>query len=369
VTAGVAALSGLSPDWGFVVEAGRPFTIGAFRDLNADGVRQPGEPAAYLGADPPMTMSAGLQMRGLVLPLDPACASSARYPLDAKADTGARKAALRFTMGEVVTLDDPRFAPEQVSAGLWTPLTAMRETGGGIFFLEPYDPGRIPVLFVHGIGGSPRDLAIPIAKLDRRRFQPWVYFYPSGFRLSVLANGLSRNLPTLRERLGFRTLFVVAHSMGGLVSRAAVLNLEDDPGHRDMVGLFVTMSSPLAGHFAAKWGLKFTPEPVPSWIDIEPGSDFVKSIARPLSGRFPYYLLFGYHRSKQIYMPWSSDSVVTVESQLPLWAQRDAARIWGFDADHMQIVSDDGPVGVLMEILDRTARAPDRDPAAGDPAQ
>jgi pimeloyl-ACP methyl ester carboxylesterase len=365
-TAGTAELSALSPDWGFVVVEGEPFVIGAFRDGDGDGVRGRDEPAAYLGLDRPLTMTAGTRMQGVALVLDPACPADARFPLDATKGSGPRQVALRFSTGEVVALDDPRFAPEQVESGLWAPLTALRQNGAGIFFLEPYHPGRIPVLFVHGIGGSPRDLAVLIGKLDRTRFQPWVFYYPSGFRLTTVAAGLSRNLPALRDRLGFRTLFIVAHSMGGLVSRSAILTLAGDPAARDLVGLFVTLASPLGGHYAAKWGLKYTPEPVPAWIDLAPGSPFIEAIARPLPRTFPYYLLFGYHRSDRIYMPWSSDSVVPVAAQIPLWAQRDAVRIWGFDTDHMEIVTLEEPVGVVMDILGRTHRAFSQEPPAGD---
>jgi pimeloyl-ACP methyl ester carboxylesterase len=356
-TTGVSKLSDLSNAWGFVFEEGRPFVIGAFKDGNGDGVRDAGEPAAYIGVDNPMTLGAETRMRGVVITLDTATETSPRFPLDVRGDAGIRQAALRFSMGEVVSLDDPRFDPEQVSKGMWTPLAALRENGGGVFFLEPYDPGRIPVLFVHGIGGSPRDLRVLIERLDRTRFQPWIYYYPSGFRLATLANGLSRNLPALRKTLGFKTIYVVAHSMGGLVSRAAILNLDADPQQRDMVGLFVTFASPLGGHYAVKWGLKFTPEPVPSWIDLEPGSEFITSISKPLPPRIPYYLLFGFHRGGGVLMPSSSDSTVPVGAQLPMWAQRDAVRMWGFDSDHMQILAQEEPVTVFLDILDKTYKA------------
>ena len=355
---GVAELSDLSDQWGFVCPEGQPFVIGAFKDLDGDGIRGPGEPAGYLGADKPITLTAGTQMRGVVVDIEPGVTSDPRFPLNVNGDVGARRSALRFTMGDVVSLDDERFSPDNTSKGLWTPLSALRENGAGIYFLEPYDPNRIPVLFVHGIGGSPRDLRVPIERLDRTRFQAWVYYYPSGFRLQTIANALSRNLPRLRQKLGFKTLYVVAHSMGGLVSRRAILDMDADPQARDLVGLFVTVSSPLAGHAAVKWGLALTPEPVPAWIDLDPEGEFIKALAQPLPEHIPYYMLFGFRRGGNLFMPSSSDSVVPVESELPMWAQRQAVRIWGFDLDHMKILTEDEPVTILLGILDRTAGAP-----------
>ena len=354
---GVAELSELSDQWGFVCPEGEEFVLGAFRDVNGDGVRNPGEPAGYLGADTPLMLGAGVRLRDVTIDISPATKNDPRLPLDVTGDVGARRAALRFSMGEILTLDDQRFSDDNLSKGLWTPLTALRENGGGIYFLEPYDPNRVPVLFVHGIGGSPRDLRVPIEKLDRSRFQPWVFFYPSGFRLQTIANGLSRNLPRLREKLGFKTVYVVAHSMGGLVSRRAILDMDNDPKARDIVGLFVTVSSPLAGHSAVKWGLAMTPEPVPAWIDLDPDSAFIKALAHPLPDRVPYYMLFGFRRGSNMFMPSSSDSVVPVESELPMWAQRQAIRIWGFDEDHMKILTDDEAVAILLGILERTADA------------
>ncbi len=354
---GEVELSELDDVWGFVCPEGVSFVLGAFQDDNGDGVWNPGEPAGYLGAEKPMTLNAQVQLRGVTIDLTAGTKMDPRFPLKAQGNVSEHRYALDFDLGEIVTLDDKRFNDDNISAGMWTPLTALREHGGGIYFLEPYDPNRVPVLFVHGIGGSPRDLRVPIEKLDRTRFQPWVYYYPSGFRLQTLANFLARNLPRLRDKLGFKTLYIVAHSMGGLVSRRAILDMDKNPDAREIVGLFVTVSSPLAGHSAVKWGLKMTPEPVPAWIDLDPDGAFVKALAHPLPDRVPYYLLFGFRRSGNMFMPSSSDSVVPVESELPMWAQRQAVRMWGFNDDHMDILKDDEPVSILLDILNKTADA------------
>jgi pimeloyl-ACP methyl ester carboxylesterase len=352
---GISELSELTSTWSFMCEEGDQYVVGAFKDLNANGSRDAGEPAGYLGVDAPMTLTARTQIRGLAITLDRATETRPRYPLDTRGEASGRLATLRFSMGDVVKLDDPRFDPKKASTGLWTPLEALRSSGAGVFFLQPYDPKRIPVLFVHGIGGAPKDFAVMIERLDTARFQPWVFYYPSGFRLETPAAALTNNLPRLREKLGFKTLYVVAHSMGGLVSRRAILDLDADPRHRDMVGLFVSAAAPYAGHSAVKWGLRLAPEPVPSWLDLEPGSAFLKTLERPLSARIPFYLLFSFRRGNNLLLPMSSDSVVPVESQLPMWAQRDAIRSWGFDCEHMGILTEDAPVTTFLDILSRTA--------------
>jgi len=66
---------------------------------------------------------------------------------------------IEIAAGDVVSLDDPRFAGEVGSEGLWRPLDFLSENTLGIYFTEPYDPARTPVLLVYGIGGSPQDFA------------------------------------------------------------------------------------------------------------------------------------------------------------------------------------------------------------------
>ena len=122
-----------------------------------------------------------------------------------------------------------------------------------------------------------------------------------------------------------------------------------------MVGLFVSLAAPFGGHSAVKWGLRLTPEPVPSWVDLEPGSAFLKSVERPMPARIPFYLLFSFRRGNNPLFPMSSDSVVPVESQLPMWAQRDAVRTWGFDSEHMGILTEEAPVMTALDILNRVA--------------
>ena len=53
-------------------------------------------------------------------------------------------------------------------------------------FIQPYDPKRIPVLFVHGLDSTPATFAPMYFKLlqdpeIRKNYQFWVFSYPSGY--------------------------------------------------------------------------------------------------------------------------------------------------------------------------------------------
>src|SRR5262245_38386871 len=66
---------------------------------------------------------------------------------------------------QVRTLD--QLAEAHGRKGLWRPISFVKERRGGVYMLEPYDPAKIPVLFVHGAGGSPQDWRYFIERLDR----------------------------------------------------------------------------------------------------------------------------------------------------------------------------------------------------------
>jgi len=101
----------------------------------------------------------------------------------------------------------------------------------GIYMLEPYQPGKIPVVMVHGLLSSPvtwaplfNDLrADPVL---RERFQFWFYLYPSANPYLATAADLRQTLADLRGELDPRRqdaaldqMVFVGHSMGGLVSK------------------------------------------------------------------------------------------------------------------------------------------------------
>lgn len=102
----------------------------------------------------------------------------------------------------------------------------------GIFFLDKYDPNRIPVLFVYGAAGSAQDWRSFFDKIDRRKYQPWFSHYPTGRDLAESGSSLNRSVMLLQSYYGFRKIHVVAHSMGGLVSRDFILKNLDEGNRR-----------------------------------------------------------------------------------------------------------------------------------------
>jgi len=90
---------------------------------------------------------------------------------------------------------------------------------------EPYNPRKIPVLFVHGLGNSPATFApvIQFLRSDptiRRNYQFWVFAYPSGLPYPLSAAILRHQLKEVRRLYpDHKDIVLIGHSMGGMISR------------------------------------------------------------------------------------------------------------------------------------------------------
>jgi uncharacterized alpha/beta hydrolase family protein len=145
-----------------------------------------------------------------------------------------------------VNLSDDRFSSGFSSMGLWRPVDFLDTIGAGLFLLGEYDASKTPVLFVHGVSGSPANFSKIIPQLDTTKFQLWVFHYPSGLSLEIVSAYLLRALTELQTEHQFTNVYAVAHCMGGLMVRSFVLRHQETESTFDL-GLIVTINSPLYG--------------------------------------------------------------------------------------------------------------------------
>ena len=243
----------------FAVTPGR-YHLGAYEDRNQSGRLDPGERTRWNRDAPLLEVGPGQVAReDLLLARDATTPPEVTQPIDVFGlVTRTPREQLGFSLwawsaqGEICPdLSDARFGSQSGRRGLWQVMDFLNEGLAGVYFLAPYDPGRVPVLFVHGIGGSPQEFLPLIAALDPERFQPWFYFYPSGFALGRIAEHLATLLARLEVAHGFEELAIVAYSMGGLVSRGAILRYSEQMG-RDDVRLFITLATPWVARSAPR---------------------------------------------------------------------------------------------------------------------
>jgi pimeloyl-ACP methyl ester carboxylesterase len=241
-------------------------------------------------------------------------------------------------LGKVTTIDDPRFDKEAAEMGMWEPLGYMKTGHAGIFFLEPYDPSRIPVLFVHGINGTPQNFRALINNLDRRRFQAWVINYPSGFDLRALGDGLLGVLAELRLRHDFQRMHIVAHSMGGLLIREYLAECSRARAC-DYVDKVVSIATPYGGIENMSLYLDLATVVMPVWRNLLPNGPFLGNLFKePLPPSASLHIAFAYVSDRS---PTGKpgDGVVSLKTQLRIDAQREATSMRGFHEDHVSVLA------------------------------
>jgi pimeloyl-ACP methyl ester carboxylesterase len=339
----------------FLVAQGQQYYLTAFLDRNRNSRYEPGEPAGYYGLPTPISQSMEDSNNGATIELSTNIAYPAQFPLELNPDSILANTNIPLIFGEVITLDDPRLSREQADKSLWAPLDFARQNGIGIFFLEEYDPQKIPVLFVHGFGGTPLDWELFLKDLDRSRYQPWLFYYPTGVRLSKSERLMSTVLDHFKKKYGFSQLYMVAHSMGGLVARSYIINsiCRNSP---IQVNLLVTLSTPWNGHNAAARGVSNSPVVMPAWIDIQPDSGFIRALFEmDISSTLDYYLFFSFNNNKNS-SGVDTDGTVTLTSQLDQRAQHEAKKMFGINASHRNILRDESVAESVNKILNTTTR-------------
>lgn len=101
----------------------------------------------------------------------------------------------------------------------------------GLYFSEPYDPRKIPVVFTHGLMSGPATFAnltnrLLVDPVIRENYQFWFFGYPSGLAWTIPASRQRKALEELMQEYNPRgdsremnNIVMVGHSMGGLITR------------------------------------------------------------------------------------------------------------------------------------------------------
>ncbi|QFR50183.1 alpha/beta hydrolase [Sulfurimonas lithotrophica] len=247
-------------------------------------------------------------------------------------------------LGDIVSLNSPVFSNENVSKGFWKPIEFVQDVEFGIFLLEKYNPNKKPVLFIHGVFGSPKHFSYLIEHLDHSKYQPFIAYYPSGFSASIISNILTNNTTLLQSKLGFEKISIIAHSLGGIIARDMLNRLNEN--NFNLVDKFISISAPYNGNIAAGFGVKNSPLVIPVWKDLDPNSEFLNKLYRKsLPKDTEAYLLFGIKGVN------STDGSVSIASQLRYKAQDEAKQIRGFDETHKSILESEKVSNMINKYL------------------
>jgi pimeloyl-ACP methyl ester carboxylesterase len=221
--------------------------------------------------------------------------------------------------------------------------------GGNIYFLEAYDPNKIPILFIHGATGTPSGWQYFVDHIDRTRYQPWFFYYPTGLRINSMAYQLFWKLVNLQTKYQFKKMHMVAHSMGGLVARSFLV---DFGVQFPYVKLLISLATPWGGDHMAKLGVKQSPAVIPSWIDMQSDGDFVKSLYRKKLPETVSFYMFTGHRGSRNPFRSNNDGTIALASIMDYRSQSEAKMNYVFDEDHASIIYSKEVVDRLNFILD-----------------
>jgi pimeloyl-ACP methyl ester carboxylesterase len=110
----------------------------------------------------------------------------------------------------------------------------------GLYFMQPYDPDRIPLVFVHGLFSTPWTWVKTINGLQadpeiRKHYQFWVFAYPTGYPILYSALRLREELARVdRAYPNHKPYVVVGHSMGGMLTHDQVITVTQGMWEKSM---------------------------------------------------------------------------------------------------------------------------------------
>jgi pimeloyl-ACP methyl ester carboxylesterase len=106
-------------------------------------------------------------------------------------------------------------------------------------FWEPYQPGKVPLVLIHGLFSDPLSWADMVNDLRAtpefaERYQIWLFRYPTGQGFLQSAAALRRELRAAADALdperrdeALRRMVLVGHSMGGLIAKLQVTHADE----------------------------------------------------------------------------------------------------------------------------------------------
>jgi pimeloyl-ACP methyl ester carboxylesterase len=110
----------------------------------------------------------------------------------------------------------------------------------GLYFMQPYDRDRIPLVFVHGLFSTPWTWVQTINGLQadpeiRKHYQFWIFAYPTGYPILYSALRLRQELARVDQVYpNHKPYVVVGHSMGGMLTHDQVITLDEGMWEKGM---------------------------------------------------------------------------------------------------------------------------------------
>lgn len=328
------------------------YDISIFSDSNNNGYYEAFEAIAQQSISLDTQRYPAMVVTQLEIPLKQATALN--RPVDIAVEKmNVSQHSLFFPAGTLRSLEDPIFSPEMSTLGLYDPAAFLNQTPTLFMALEEEYAFKIPVVFVHGIGGSAREFIPILDNLDQSRFKAWFFHYPSGGDLNQMAQ-LFYDIFLSNQKIPLKDtspMVIVAHSMGGLVVRES-FNLLPSNAPTDIT--FISLASPFNGHPSALDVDKSSGLILPSWRDLNPDGEFIQQLYRkPLAPNIKHQLFYAYSNDSAFKLGDNSDGVVPLSSQLHSSAQIESQRQYGLDVNHTSILTSENSISQITKVIEQ----------------
>ena len=196
----------------FLLDSGQhDYRLAVFHDKNSDLVIDNDEPVVLANQGNRLKFSNVTTRLRMGISMADASILPADYPRSLTDLPEETTQTYYVSVGAIADLSAEKFSTKGSKQGFWEPHRFLKQHGIGVYMLGPYDPTKIPVLFVSGAGGNIHDWDYFLERLDTSRYQAWYYLYPSGTRITQLGEVLHLIVNGLEEQHDFGELVVIAH--------------------------------------------------------------------------------------------------------------------------------------------------------------
>ncbi|WP_018970435.1 esterase/lipase family protein [Rubritalea marina] len=192
--------------------------------------------AQSLDRHPFMSMAGYIQSATALADWHPVGESQVRLTLELRNPKKSSQLAANFT--DPVAFYDMK-TKSLITSGLqnvWRPNNGLSQMG--LYNTAPIDPKKTPIVFIHGLAATPNLWLKPVHAMMRnpefrKKYQIYVFYYPTGFPISQNANHLKQELIKLQKaRLTYNNkpekMVLVGHSMGGLLTSVVTRDFEGE---------------------------------------------------------------------------------------------------------------------------------------------
>lgn len=175
-------------------------------------------------------------------------------------------------LAEQAEMEDPRYR-----------IDTLPPVSRGLITGDINASGR-PILLVHGIGDNRSAFSILRRTLRRKGYGriTTVNYSPFTSDIRKAAANLARHVERVCQQTGYEQVFVVGHSLGGIIARYYV----QCHGGDERVHTLITLGSPHAGTQLARLA------PIPVCQQLRPNSDLMRELASPADCRTRFVAIY-----------------------------------------------------------------------------